>query len=90
MSWQQPPQNQPPYGYQPPVRQRSDMPTYNITPPQPVIVNVIQNAYAPRPYVVVRRVNHRMHFWLTFLTGGLWAPIWIHAARKHKRVYYVR
>lgn len=92
MSWQQQPQDQPPYGYEPPVRQRSEQPTYVVAPPpQPVVVNVNQYAgYGPRPVVVVRRFNHWGHFWLTFFTSGLWAPVWIYAARKHKRRLYGR
>lgn len=90
MTWQQQPQDQPPY-YEPPVRQRSEQPTYIVAPPpQPVVVNVVQNAYGPRPYVIVRRFNHWGHFWATFFTSGLWAPVWIYAARKHKRRLYGR
>lgn len=38
-----------------------------------------------------RHVNHWLHFWLTLCTGGLWAPIWIHLARKHQRhAIYIR
>jgi hypothetical protein len=51
--------------------------------PQPIVVNVVQNAYPPRLcYVPRRRVNHWFHFWMTLFTSGLWAPVWIHAARK--------
>lgn len=76
----QPPQ----YGQQPgPYYQPPQQPYYG--QPPIIINNVINNAV--RPGIVVRRhhVNHWLHFWLTFLTGGLWAPIWIHATRKSQR-----
>lgn len=60
-------------------------------PPQPVIVNVVQNAYRPRPVYVHRRVNHTLHFWLTILTGGAWLFVWIPVAIKGgKRVAVYR
>lgn len=60
-------------------------------PPAPVVVNVVQNAYGPRPVLVRRRVNHRLHFWLTVLTGGgwglfVWIPVAIRGGKK-VRVY---
>lgn len=85
------PQDRPPYGYQPPVRQRSEQPTYTVAPaPQPVVVNVVQNAGGSGIIVRRRRTGHWTHFWLTLCTGGLWAPIWIHQTRKHRRRLYVR
>lgn len=51
---------------------------YHVPPqPGPVVVNVTQNVYAPRPVYYRRRVNHRLHFWLTLLTGGGWLFVWI-------------
>lgn len=54
--------------------------------PLPVVVNVMQNNSAP---IVVRprRVNHKLHGWLTFWTGGMWAPVWIYVANRKPKVY---
>ena len=75
MSYQQP-EDRVPYGYEPPVRQRTEMPTYNLgapmPQPQPMVVNVTQQNVGPAGLVVRRRpVNHWLHFWLTVLTAGL-------------------
>lgn len=89
MSWQQPQDRSP---YEPPVRQRSDMPTYTVAPqPQPVVVNVVQNAYGGRPVVVRGRVNHKLHALLTIFTGGAWLFVWIPVAiRGGKKVVVYR
>lgn len=84
MSYQHPHDSVP--GYEPPVRQRSEMPTYNLAPaPQPVVVNVVQQNAGPSAFVVRRPVNHKLHAWLTLLTGGAWAFVWIPLAIRGKK-----
>lgn len=57
--------------YQPPQQ-------YHVPPQQqPVVINVTQNAYGPHAVYGRRRINHRLHFWLTLLTGGAWLFVWI-------------
>jgi hypothetical protein len=89
----QPAWPQQPQPLQPPPPQYQQPPYY--PPPQPVVVNVVQqnNAYAPRRAVYVqRRINHKMHFWLTFWTGGAWGLfVWLPLAIKGgKRVTVYR
>lgn len=86
------PHDQTPYGYEPPTRTRSENPIYGHAPqPQPVVVNVVQNAYGAGPVVVRRRLNHQLHFWLTVLTGGGWGLfVWLPLAMRRRKVTVYR
>lgn len=81
--WQQP-NDQPPQ-YRAPQPYPPQPPCGYAVPP--VVVNVTQNAVT-RPIVVRRRVAHGWHLLATLMTGGLWAPLWIRAARRRRVVYY--
>jgi hypothetical protein len=84
-----PPQYQQPQ-YPP---QRYPQQPYGAPPPgyyqPPIQVNVVQNA-GYRPVAVRQGVNHRLHFWLTFFTGGLWLIVWIPLAMKGKKTVVYR
>lgn len=70
---QRDPQDQPPYGYDPPVRRRSENPMYTIAPAQPtVVVNVIQQG--PRKAVTKKRRKTKASHQLLLIicTGGIW------------------
>jgi hypothetical protein len=54
-------------------------------PQQPVVVNVVQQNAGPGAFVVRRPVNHKLHAWLTLLTGGAWLFVWIPLAIRGKK-----
>ena len=37
-----------------------------------------------------RRVNHKLHFWLTILSGGAWGIVWIALAATNRRTEVTR
>jgi hypothetical protein len=69
----------PPQPYRGPYQE----PPYGYPPPQ-VVVNVVQQAGPV--YVRRRGLNNRLHFWLTFWTGGAWGLfVWIPLAISRAR-----
>lgn len=75
----QPPQQQ--YPAQP-------QPVYYMPQPQPIQVNVTQNAGYP---VRGKGINHGLHIALSFFTGGLWLLVYIPMVRsRRKHTVYLR
>jgi hypothetical protein len=72
--WQQG-QPQPPYGHYP--------------PPQPVQVNVQQNAYGPRKAVTQGKLGYAeeaFHWLMIIGTCGLWLPVYLSRKRSKRSV----
>lgn len=69
-----------------PGRQPSSYPLHPYTPIAPqVVVNVVQQNNAP-VYVRRRGLNNKLHFWLTFWTGGAWGLfVWLPLAVSRRR-----
>lgn len=82
--WQ--PQDAVPYGQwnQPQQYPPAPGPQPYYPPQQHVVVNVVQNA-GPGTLLVRRPVNHKLHAWLTLLTGGAWLFVWIPLAIRGKK-----
>ena len=94
--WQAPQHPQPVYGQpqtfqqaygQPPQQPYYAPPGYY--PPQPVQVNVVQNA-GPGAVAVIKPINHTLHWVLIFFTGGLWLLVYIPLLKKRRKIVVYR